>query len=572
METPTIHKGKAVFKLSARAAAITVLSATAIIGGTVAAASASASASPAPATHAPGDAVSPPGYQKVYDDLGWLAISIPADWTVESTAPDMLYEGEAWPMIEASGRDWTRPVERAQLTYWAVPREEPLVAFEPECTPEQEQVSDCEPFYGVEPFDSDWYTGYRASLGTGTTGADRQLVKFNPQGSTFTYYLQFYAGSGDASVFDTILQTIEVTSPPQTPAPTPAPAAPNPQSTTGMVPVDGGPGVSEFWGVFRSVPQMGAEPVRGSGCGSNGEIGDEIPDGTYAAFVSWDPGGNDVFDVDLLCVYTPEAAQGVIDAGTATIINNDPNYLVVNNNTQTRRVPTTMFVAQFEYVDDGNGNCVLGSASGPGDPSRQAWIQIDGGVATAVGWDCRPLDVAGPSAPPADTSEFTDHFPWGAFWNVPQLGSAPVRGSGCGSGTDGDTLGDTIPDGWWAGYVSTDYDTETLWVDVVCVYYGESAQAVLAAGTANVVNAEPDYLIVNNDERRRAVPNGIGAYNIAVGVSSGGECVPNSLGYVQLGNGLPSQQLMDAAADDQAWIHIEGGRATALVYGCDVEL
>ena len=35
---------------------------------------------------------------------------------------------------------------------------------------------------------------------------------------------------------------------------------------------------------FRDVPQLGVEPVRGSGCGASGDLGDVIPDGLWAGY------------------------------------------------------------------------------------------------------------------------------------------------------------------------------------------------------------------------------------------------------------------------------------------------
>ena len=57
------------------------------------------------------------------------------------------------------------------------------------------------------------------------------------------------------------------------------------------------------------------------------------------------------------------------------------------------------------------------------------------------------------SPPPAVVDPGAPLWPYGPFWNVPQLGSEPVRGTGCGSQGQ---IGDVIPDGLWAGYVTNE--------------------------------------------------------------------------------------------------------------------
>ena len=40
------------------------------------------------------------------------------------------------------------------------------------------------------------------------------------------------------------------------------------------------------FGDFRNAPRLGNEPVRGSGCGADGSIGELVPDGIWAGFVA----------------------------------------------------------------------------------------------------------------------------------------------------------------------------------------------------------------------------------------------------------------------------------------------
>ena len=96
-----------------------------------------------------------------------------------------------------------------------------------------------------------------------------------------------------------------------------------------------------------------------------------------------------------------------------------------------------------------------------------------------------------------------------------------MRGSGCGASGQ---LGATIPDGLWAGFV-TGYDPagNGIGIDVLCIFSGDTAQAVLAEGTANVISNEPDYLIVNNNAQVRTMPSGLAAI-ITGEVGADGQC------------------------------------------------
>ena len=209
------------------------------------------------------------------------------------------------------------------------------------------------------------------------------------------------------------------------------------------------------YGPFWNVPQLGSEPVRGTGCGSQGQVGDVIPDGLWAGFVTNEATRRSA--IDLLCVYSGAAAQHVISEGTANIVNDEPDYLVVNNNTRVRSAPAApgIVLRDSSPVD---GECVenVAAAHTP-QPARQAWVRIDGGQVTWILWGCGfpAMPTAPPPAnlPPAypDYSDGVGSvWPYGSFCNVPQLGVEPVRGSGCGASGQ---LGATIPDGLWAGFV-----------------------------------------------------------------------------------------------------------------------
>ncbi len=312
---------------------------------------------------------------------------------------------------------------------------------------------------------------------------------------------------------------------------------------------------------FHAVPRLGAEPVRGTGCGSQGQVGDVIPDGVWAGYTGV---ANGTVSIDLLCVYTPEAAPGVQSAGTATIINGDPNYLVVNNNTRVRTMPAAANIALGDGTLTADGQCVNGPQvyDHSAASNRQAWVNIQGGAVTWILWGCEPFPETHGNLPPAypDYSDGVGKvWPYGTFWNVPQLGTEPVRGSGC--STSGQ-IGDVIPDGLWAGYPTAyDWNTNTIGINLLCIFYGDSAQAVLRQGTANVVLNDPNYLIVNNLDRIRSMPSALAA--IIVGQ------------YDAAGNCVEGDHLSPEAVDQfparygqQAWIRIDQGQVTWVFYGC----
>ena len=94
---------------------------------------------------------------------------------------------------------------------------------------------------------------------------------------------------------------------------------------------------------FRSVLRLGGDPVRGSGCGADGTVGEVIPDGWWLGIITAD--GNSQMQVDLVCAYSGDAAQALIDeclaseaAATCTDYF-DETFWPVNRNTRERTVP-----------------------------------------------------------------------------------------------------------------------------------------------------------------------------------------------------------------------------------------
>jgi hypothetical protein len=151
---------------------------------------------------------------------------------------------------------------------------------------------------------------------------------------------------------------------------------------------DGTTGLSEFW----NVPRYGSEPVRGSGCGSNGQLGDTIPDGLWAGFIV-DDGSDGIVGIDVLCVYAGAAGDAVITSGSGTVLTTTPDYVIVNNSTRVRFMPMDADVALRLGARDAAGRCLDSRSTTswsdiPAD--RQTWIRIHGGRITWIIADCPP--------------------------------------------------------------------------------------------------------------------------------------------------------------------------------------
>lgn len=206
------------------------------------------------------------------------------------------------------------------------------------------------------------------------------------------------------TVATTAVTTVPTTSVTATTAATSSPSggqppATNPPATTPPPPsdadvpmpfanADGSTGLSEFW----NVPQYGSEAVRGSGCGSSGQIGDTIPDGLWAGFIT-DDGSDDIVGIDLLCIYFGSSAQSVIASGTGTLLNNDPQYLIVNNAPRARMMPMDAGISLRLSARDSATRCVDSRSTTQWSdipPDRQVWIRIHGGRITWIIADCPP--------------------------------------------------------------------------------------------------------------------------------------------------------------------------------------
>lgn len=158
---------------------------------------------------------------------------------------------------------------------------------------------------------------------------------------------------------------------------------------------------------FQTVPRLGDENVRGSGCGGAQEIPPSIPDGVWAGqidgFFDGDQATDDIgaagsLEYDLWCIYQGDAAKAVQADPKQHILLNNPAYLVVNNNERTRNVELADgFILRYavRLVD---GRCIdpgpaardyTGDDGQPFYRSAQTWLNIKDGRAVWAFVDCR---------------------------------------------------------------------------------------------------------------------------------------------------------------------------------------
>lgn len=158
---------------------------------------------------------------------------------------------------------------------------------------------------------------------------------------------------------------------------------------------------------------------------------------------------------------------------------------------------------------------------------------------------------------------------WGGwpYYEVPQLGTESVRGTGCGS-TGG--LGETLPDGVWNVLIGDGTGGDEFWtssrvtVDVRCVYAGVGGQQLWAAAcTADPTSSScqqqsEDWYVVNANGRLRTMP-------VSPGVQ---------YGVGALGTSPCASAPSDRTAGDapwrymDSWITVDGGVVTAVVTAC----
>ena len=317
-----------------------------------------------PLAAAAGEKTEPPVMTTVVDDTGAFSVDVPADWVV-TTAPDHYL-----------GIDDQFPYDVLLPTIVASPTGEqyvdgsavvPSLVVQAYPTVEAADQGEFYGDYGVDcttfdegDFAVNGMTG-RWGATSGCSWAPEQArtslwARFDDgSGSLFADY---YSTSAADATWTAIVNSIKRTGAPITTVP-------------GFVPVFPYP-------AFGDVPQLGAEPVRGTGCGADGSIGDVIPDGIWAGFVD-PPLAGEPLSVDLLCIFSPQAAAGVLADGTATILlpngatEPDVNYLVVNNNERKRIVPAAAGIELRDAYVQRRGVC-RGTVRARGRPFRVSGV------------------------------------------------------------------------------------------------------------------------------------------------------------------------------------------------------
>lgn len=147
--------------------------------------------------------------------------------------------------------------------------------------------------------------------------------------------------------------------------------------------------------------------------------------------------------------------------------------------------------------------------------------EVDATVATTT-------DTSTDTMVPSDFAGYS--FVGLEFFEVPVLGPADIRGSGCGSGVGEDAvLPDVLPDGIWMGslgprYESYDvvtspedgfgysrFDGTTLEIDIWCVYAGATAEEKFRSAECQTdieceANNSSGWLVEDQSDRLRSIP------------------------------------------------------------------
>ena len=231
----------------------------------------------------------PDGFRWVEDDTHTIGIAIPDDWTVQPVSTDGSPGKLPSVAIFASapGPEHDHPY----FEFTAHPINGIPQPWDPSsCDP---MVNECSILISTSTYDDGSFVGYRQTIEGCCASGIFDVVEANAHDGSLSVDAQLTFGSerdpDEVALFDTMLGTI---------ARVGAPMPPIDPLANPVFPYDD----------VSDVPQLGSEPVRGTGCGANGEIGETIPDGIWAGFVTVD--GASV-GVDLLCVYTSGGRRAV---------------------------------------------------------------------------------------------------------------------------------------------------------------------------------------------------------------------------------------------------------------------
>jgi hypothetical protein len=187
------------------------------------------------------------------------------------------------------------------------------------------------------------------------------------------------------------------------------------------------------------------------------------------------------------------------------------------------------------------------SASASDSRSTSAWLSVVDGVLHPSLAGEGPDPVGG--GPPVSSGLWTFDGDW--LDAVPQLGTEPVRGSGCGA--DG-SIGDVIPDGWWFGLVRSS-DGAQFGFTLACAYYGESARPFLEQCDPDVCVWDESIMPVFPADRIWNVPT---RPDIVKELTAA--CAANAAE-------LEEQSLRDGR-NIYSWIHVTAGQADYVRHAC----
>ena len=140
---------------------------------------------------------------------------------------------------------------------------------------------------------------------------------------------------------------------------------------------------------FRSVLRLGGQTVVGSGCGITGGVGEVIPDGWWLGIIT--ANGNSQLQVDLVCAYSGDEAQPLIDeclaSDTAATCTDyfDEAFWPENFNARERTVPKSSALV----TESAGELCDVGVETRPGGITGELdWLQILDGKVVYIRQGC----------------------------------------------------------------------------------------------------------------------------------------------------------------------------------------
>jgi hypothetical protein len=163
------------------------------------------------------------------------------------------------------------------------------------------------------------------------------------------------------------------------------------------------PSLSVPFADYFDVDPFGTEPVRGSGCGLDTFIGEELPDGLWRGYVRsfnglWVDAATSL-EFDLACVYTGDAAAEAEREWRAEHPGTEPTEVrdgfLVNNNDRVRTVPLASSFVQVDAQWNDAGQCAVPETLPPSGETQtyrllDSWVLMTAGKAQWVVTSCLP--------------------------------------------------------------------------------------------------------------------------------------------------------------------------------------